>query len=91
MHSLIREFENNIENKNKDNKFQLYFGDINLNSVKVYADKNRLSQVISNLLNNSIKFISEEYEKDHINGIIDIIIEKSNGNDKKDNNILLLV
>ena len=42
------------------------------------------------MINNSIKFISEEYEKDHINGIIDIIIEKPNGNDNKDNNNIII-
>jgi hypothetical protein len=46
--------------------------------------------IISNLINKSIKFISEEYEKDHINGIIDIIIEKSNGNDNKDNKNIII-
>ena len=29
----------------------------------IYADKTRISQVISNLISNSIKFISDEKEK----------------------------
>ena len=51
------------------------------------SDKNRISQVISNLINNSIKFISKEYQKDGLDGIITIIVDKSkiNGSYNKNN------
>jgi signal transduction histidine kinase len=56
----------------------LHFKNIDLNSVNVVADKNRISQVISNLINNSIKFIStgNGNEKD-ANGLISITVEKA--------------
>ena len=38
----------------------------------IYADKIRISQVISKLINNSIKFISDEKEE----GKISIIVKK---------------
>jgi signal transduction histidine kinase len=84
LHSIIKEFEHNLENNNnnKNIKFRLHFKNIDLNSVNVFADKNRLSQVISNLINNSIKFIPKENEHGVVDEIIDIMIEKgkTNGN-----------
>jgi len=60
---LISEIMNDIEEKIVKNKqniklfFELYNGNNdNNNKIIVEADKNRLSQVISNLLNNAIKF-----------------------------------
>ena len=61
---LISEIMNDIEEKIVENKkniklfFELYNGNNN-NKIIVEADKNRLSQVISNLLNNAIKFTDE--------------------------------
>ena len=43
----------------------------NNNNIIVEADKNRLSQVICNLLNNAIKFTDE--------GSITVIVERKNG------------
>ena len=62
---LISEIMNDIEEKILENKkniklfFELYNGNNNNNKIIVEADKNRLSQVISNLLNNAIKFTDE--------------------------------
>ena len=65
---LISEIMNDIEEKIVENKkniklfFELYNGNNNNNNNKkiiVEADKNRLCQVISNLLNNAIKFTDE--------------------------------
>ena len=68
-----------VENK-KNIKlfFELYNGNNNNNKIIVEADKNRLCQVISNLLNNAIKFTDE--------GSITVIVEtkKDNTNDKYD-------
>ena len=49
----------------------------------MYADKNRISQVISNLINNSIKFIKKE-------GTIFIDIEKRKRNGNNTNEIVLV-
>jgi signal transduction histidine kinase len=61
---LISEIMNDIEEKIVENKkniklfFELHNGNNN-DKIIVEADKNRLSQVISNLLNNAIKFTDE--------------------------------
>src|SRR5215207_8228221 len=62
---LISEIMNDFEEKIVENKkniklfFELHNGNNNNNKIIVEADKNRLSQVISNLLNNAIKFTDE--------------------------------
>jgi len=79
---LITEIMNDIEEKIVENKkniklfFELYNGNNN-NKIIVEADKNRLSQVISNLLNNAIKFTDE--------GSITVIVgtKKINNNSNK--------
>ena len=54
--TIIKEFENRL-NDNKKIKFE--FKNNNIDPIIVNADKNRISQVISNLINNSIKFIKK--------------------------------
>jgi len=79
---LISEIMNDIEEKIVENKkniklfFELYNGNNNNNKIIIEADKNRLSQVISNLLNNAIKFTDE--------GSITVIVgtKKINNNNK---------
>ena len=80
---LISEIMNDIEEKIIENKkniklfLELYNGNNNNNNkIIVEADKNRLSQVISNLLNNAINFTNE--------GSITVIVEtkKINNNNK---------
>jgi signal transduction histidine kinase len=62
---LILEIMKDIEEKIVENKkniklfFELYNGNNENNKIIVEADKNRLCQVISNLLNNAIKFTDE--------------------------------
>ena len=85
LHSIIKEFEHSLENNNKNIKFELYFKNIDLNSVNVVADRTRITQVISNLINNSIMFMSTENGKEDGNGLISINVEKTKINRNKSN------
>ena len=82
-----------MERNNINIKFKIHFENVNLNSAIVFADRNRIAQVISNLINNSIKFIPNEYEKnDNVEeGIINIIVEKIKtcSKDNEDSNIIM--
>ena len=73
---VLKEYEQNKQNKNNI-KFFLEFHDNN-DEIIIEADKNRLSQVIHNLLHNAIKFTKE--------GSITVIVERKedNPNDKYD-------
>ncbi len=63
---IVKNYEMSISNKDKDIKFKYY----NFNrSIIIEADKNRLNQVIANLISNSIKFIDKKVE-----GVISISI-----------------
>ena len=57
--NIIDNYVRNSLNK-KDIKFEYYFF---YRKVIIYADKNRISQVISNLIENSVKFISKKNKK----------------------------
>ena len=74
---VLKEFEQTIQNKNNI-KFFLEFNDNNDEIIIVEADRNRLSQVIHNLLHNALKFTKE--------GSITVIVERKedNPNDKYD-------
>jgi len=74
---VLKEFEQTIQNKNNI-KFFLEFNDNNDEIIIVEADKNRLSQVIHNLLHNALKFTKE--------GSITVIVERKedNSNDRYD-------
>src|SRR6476620_2208099 len=94
LHSIIKEFGHGLKNNNDKNaKLNLYFRDIDLDTI-VFVDKNRIAQVILNLLNNSLKFISKENEKTDggsIEGNINLIIEKTkinDGNNLKENDLI---
>ena len=93
LYSIIKEFEHYLERNNINIKFKLHFENVNLNSAIVFVDRNRIAQVISNLINNSIKFIPNEYEKnDNVEeGIINIIVEKIKtcSKDNEDSNIIM--
>ena len=73
--NVLKEYKQTIQNKNNI-KFFLEFNDNN--EISIEADKNRLTQVIHNLLDNAIKFTKE--------GSITVIVEikKDNTNDKYD-------
>ena len=74
---VLKEYKQTIQNKNNI-KFFLEFNDNNDEISIVEADRNRLSQVIHNLLHNALKFTKE--------GSITVIVEikKDNTNDKYD-------
>jgi len=60
LQNIVTEFEQSLEYTKKI-KFELNVNNIDSNTaVLVSADRNRISEVISNLINNSIKFISIE-------------------------------
>ena len=73
--TIIKDFQNNLES-NKKIKFE-YNTNI-IEPIIIYADKNRISQVITNLINNSIKFIEKE-------GTIYINMYKRKDNDNDSN------
>ena len=85
LQSLIKEFEIELT-YNKKIKFELDIDDIDKNTI-AFADRNRISQVILNLINNSIKFIliEKEMDEDNVNGLISISVEKIKINDKDNN------
>jgi signal transduction histidine kinase len=69
---IISDCRNQIQKEHKDNiKLELFSIE---DDIFVNADKNRLNQVISNLLNNAIKITKED-------GIITIGIQKKDNND----------
>ena len=87
---LISEIMNDIEEKIVENKkniklfFELYNGNNNNNNkIIVEADKNRLCQVISNLLNNAIKFTDE--------GSITVIVETKKINNNNSNKVIVSI
>jgi len=82
LQSLIKEFEYRATNDNKKIEFKLHFNNVDSNTI-VFADKNRITQVISNLIDNSIKFIAIENRKEDQNGLISINIEKTKINNKE--------
>jgi len=91
LYSIIKEFGHSLKNNNdKNTKLNLYFRNIDLDTI-VFVDKNRIAQVILNLLNNSIKFISLENKKTDggIEDNISLIIERTklNGNNLKENDL----
>ena len=92
LYSIIKEFGHSLKNNNdKNTKLNLYFRNIDLDTI-VFVDKNRISQVILNLLNNCIKFISLENKKTDggIEDNISLIIERTklNGNNLKENDLI---
>lgn len=78
LQDLIKEFEHSVKG-NKEIKFEMCFKNSDLNTFIVFADRNRIVQVISNLIDNSIKSITMKNE----NGLILINVEKTKINIKE--------
>jgi signal transduction histidine kinase len=79
--NVVTDFENIIKNKNS--KVQILY-EPNRNKIFVNADKTRLTQVISNLLDNSLKFTQEGFI------IITTRITKNKEKDDKDKVIVII-
>jgi two-component system, OmpR family, sensor histidine kinase VicK len=84
---ILDNYKNNSETKNI--KFEYTFSvDIDDDFI-IYADKTRISQVISNLICNSLKFISKERGE---KGIISLSIEKrKNDGDINDGMVVISI
>ena len=84
---VIEMYKNEAAAKNIKFEF-LHSRDHENKDVMVYADKNRISQVISNLINNSIKFIPKENnveEKGTISIVVNTIKSDDNNKERVDN------
>ena len=75
---VVEEFRNSLDQEKKA-KFEI---DTLNGPFTIYGDKVRIGQVISNLIDNSIKFISNQGNDEW--GIISIKIEKTKINKKRD-------
>jgi signal transduction histidine kinase len=78
LQDLIKEFEHDVEGSKKI-KFEMLFKDGDSNTIIVFVDRNRIVQVISNLIYNSINSIKMKDE----NGLISINVEKTKINSKE--------
>ena len=71
---ILREYEQKMIQKKKNLK--LSYESHNKDEIIIEADRNRLCQVISNILNNAIKFTNE--------GSITVIVERNKNNSNND-------
>ena len=83
---ILDNYKNNSETKNIKFEYNFSHEDKDDDFI-IYADKTRISQVISNLICNSLKFISKEKGEE---GIISLSIEKRN-NDNDVNNDMVII
>jgi signal transduction histidine kinase len=80
--NVVQDYRNQIEKDHDDNITLLYESKNDINFF-VEADRNRITQVISNLLNNAIEFTKEQVEQ----GTVYVTVEKK----KEDNQQEVLV
>jgi signal transduction histidine kinase len=77
---IVKEFGSKLAN---DKKIEFELINPNDTPATVYGDKNRIGQVISNLISNSIKFIAKE-------GLISTSIEKRSGDIDSEKNLVVV-
>ncbi len=77
---VVKEFGSKLAN---DKKIEFDCTNPNATPTIIYGDKNRIGQVISNLISNSIKFIAKE-------GLISTSIEKRSGNSDSEKNMVVV-
>ena len=70
--SIVEEYKKQIEHDNKV-KIKLVYNPIEDNNIIIYADRFRITQVISNLIDNAIKFTEEKR-----GGTVSVNIKKKN-------------
>jgi signal transduction histidine kinase len=84
--NVVQDYRNQIE-KDNDNNITLLYESTNDINFFVEADRHRVTQVISNLLNNAIIFTKEEEGREGEGGAVSVTLEKK----KEDNQQEVLV
>lgn len=77
---ILKEYKQNIQNKSN---IKLFYESYDNDEIIIEADRNRLSQVFYNLLNNAIKFTNE--------GNITVIVERKKNNTDNYNEIRISI
>ncbi|MGC2385162.1 MAG: HAMP domain-containing sensor histidine kinase [Nitrososphaeraceae archaeon] len=57
--NILADFKTQLKSEGKDNKINLHFVSKENEDIFVYADLDRITQVVSNLLSNAVKFTEE--------------------------------
>ncbi len=75
--------QSNKANNNKNTNIQLIYPQLSAEPLFVYADKNRIQQVLSNLLSNALKFTEDGVITINTEKFMDIVNINSNENNKE--------
>jgi signal transduction histidine kinase len=86
--SIVEDYRNQIEKNNDNVKIYHNKPESNDDSIIVEADRARLIQVISNLLDNAVKFTNKQYNK---RGSIYVNVEKKNKNGNRKQEVLVAI
>lgn len=75
--------QSNKANNDKNTNIQLIYPQLSAEPLFVYADKNRIQQVLSNLLSNALKFTEDGVITINTEKFMDIVNINSNENNKE--------
>ena len=75
--------QSNKANNDKNTNIQLIYPQLSVEPLFVYADKNRIQQVLSNLLSNALKFTEDGVITINTEKFMDIVNINSNENNKE--------